>query len=50
MEGYKYFSFQTIIKIEGTDKIGIIRDVGRILSEEMNINIKSFHLESKRYI
>lgn len=44
------FSFQTIIKIEGTDKIGIIRDVSRILSEEMNINIKSFHLESKKDI
>jgi len=44
------FSFQTIIKIEGTDKIGIIRDVSKVLSEEMSINIKTFHLESKKDI
>lgn len=32
------------IKITGIDKIGLINDVTRIISSNMNLNIKSFHL------
>ncbi len=39
--------FLASIKINGIDKIGIIRDVSRVISEELNVNIRTFHLESK---
>ena len=34
------------IKITGIDKIGLINDVTRMISSDMNLNIKSFHLDS----
>jgi GTP diphosphokinase / guanosine-3',5'-bis(diphosphate) 3'-diphosphatase len=34
------------IKITGIDKIGLINDVTRIISSDMNLNIKSFHLDA----
>jgi len=39
--------FQASIKINGIDKMGIIRDVSRVISEELNVNIRTFQLESK---
>lgn len=39
--------FLASIKIIGNDKIGIIRDVSKTISEELNVNIRSFHLEGK---
>jgi GTP pyrophosphokinase len=43
-------SFFVTLKLTGIDKIGIIRDVSRAISEELNVNIRSFHLESKNNI
>jgi (p)ppGpp synthase/HD superfamily hydrolase len=34
------------IKITGIDKIGLINDVTRMISSDMNLNIKSFHLDA----
>jgi GTP pyrophosphokinase len=38
--------FLTGIKINGIDKQGFINDVIKIITEDLKINIKSFHLES----
>ena len=40
-------SFLAGIKITGLDKIGMINDISRIISSELSLNIKSFHLEAK---
>lgn len=40
-------SFLTGIKITGLDKMGLINDITKIISSELNLNIKSFHLEAK---
>jgi len=40
-------TFKTAMQISGIDKIGILRDISRILSEENNLNINSIFLESK---
>jgi len=40
-------SFLAGIKISGLDKLGMIRDISKIISNELNLNIKSFHLEAK---
>jgi GTP diphosphokinase / guanosine-3',5'-bis(diphosphate) 3'-diphosphatase len=42
--------FLASIKLTGIDKIGIIRDVSKVISEELNVNIRTFHLESKEDI
>jgi len=39
--------FLASIKIQGIDKMGIIKDVSRVISEELNVNIRTFLLESK---
>jgi len=38
--------FPVGIKITGIDKVGLINDVTRVISSDMNLNIKSFHLDS----
>ncbi|MCX6247441.1 MAG: RelA/SpoT family protein [Bacteroidetes bacterium] len=40
-------SFLAGIKISGLDKLGMINDISRIISNDLNLNIKSFHLEAK---
>lgn len=40
-------SFLTGIKISGIDKQGLINEITRIISSELNLNIKSFHLDAK---
>ena len=40
-------SFIAGIKILSLDKIGLIKDIVNIISSELNLKIKSFHLESK---
>lgn len=40
-------SFLARIKISGLDKLGMINDISKIISNELNLNIKSFHLEAK---
>ncbi|MGE5425460.1 MAG: RelA/SpoT family protein [Syntrophothermus sp.] len=40
-------SFLTGIKITGLDKMGLISDITKIISSELNLNIKSFRLEAK---
>ncbi len=39
-------SYQTEIRVSGMDKIGLINEITRIISSEMNLNIKSFHIEA----
>jgi len=39
--------FLTGIKISGMDKQGFINDMIKIITEDLKINIKSFHLESE---
>lgn len=39
-------SFLTGIQIFGMDKIGVVRDISKIISEELTLNIRSFNLES----
>ncbi|OFY09310.1 MAG: RelA/SpoT family protein [Bacteroidetes bacterium GWF2_43_63] len=43
----KLITFKTAIQVSGMDKIGILRDISRLLSEENNLNISSIFLESK---
>lgn len=38
--------FKTGIQITGIDKQGIVRDISKIVSGELNLNISAFHLES----
>ncbi|MBN2175974.1 MAG: bifunctional (p)ppGpp synthetase/guanosine-3',5'-bis(diphosphate) 3'-pyrophosphohydrolase [Bacteroidales bacterium] len=38
--------FLTGLKINGTDKKGFINDIVKIITESLQLNIKSFHLES----
>lgn len=40
-------SFLTGIKITGIDKLGLINEITRIISNELNLNIKSFRLEAR---
>lgn len=43
----KQITFKTAVHLSGIDKIGILRDISRILSEENNLNISSIVLETK---
>lgn len=38
--------FKTGIRLNGTDKKGIVRDISRLISEELSLNIRSFKLET----
>jgi guanosine-3',5'-bis(diphosphate) 3'-pyrophosphohydrolase len=40
-------SFLTGIRITGIDKVGMINELTRIISSELNLNIKSFHIEAQ---
>jgi GTP pyrophosphokinase len=40
-------SFLTGIKIIGMDKMGMINELTKIISAELNLNIKSFHIEAR---
>ncbi|MFH1161040.1 MAG: RelA/SpoT family protein [bacterium] len=40
-------SFLTGIRLTGIDKIGMLADISRIISSELNLNMKSFLLEEK---
>lgn len=39
-------SFRTRIKITGIDRQGLINEITRIISNELNLNIQAFHLEA----
>jgi len=39
-------SYLAIIKVTGIDKIGLINEITSIISSELNLNIKSFHIEA----
>jgi GTP pyrophosphokinase len=47
---YNSFSFLAEIKITGIDKLGLINEITRIISNVMNLNIKSFHIEAENGI
>ncbi|MCX7696980.1 MAG: RelA/SpoT family protein [Bacteroidales bacterium] len=38
--------FKTFIAVEGIDRIGILRDISRIISEENNLNIRALNIEA----
>ncbi|MEI6898887.1 MAG: ACT domain-containing protein [Bacteroidota bacterium] len=38
-------SFLTGIKLSGIDRIGMINDISRIISSDLNINIQYFHMD-----
>jgi len=40
-------SFLTDIKVTGIDKKGMINEITRIISNEMNLNIKAFHIDAE---
>jgi len=42
--------FLTGIKIAGIDKKGIVKDISRIISEDLNLNIRSINLQSSEGI
>jgi GTP pyrophosphokinase len=44
---HEAISFLTDIKITGIDKKGLINEITRIISNEMNLNIKSFHIDAE---
>ncbi len=39
-------SYLTEIKVTGIDKLGLINEITRTISSELNLNIKSFHIEA----
>lgn len=43
-------TFLTGIKISGIDKKGIVKDISRVISEDLNLNIRSFNLQSSEGI
>lgn len=43
-------SFLVEIKITGLDKVGLINEITRIISNDLNLNIKSFHIEANQGI
>ena len=44
---HESISFLTDIKVAGIDKKGMINEITRIISNEMNLNIKSFHIDAE---
>ena len=40
-------SFLTEIKVTGIDRKGLINEISRIISNDLNLNIKSFHIEAE---
>jgi GTP pyrophosphokinase len=43
-------TFLTGIRINGIDKKGIVKDISRVISEDLNLNIRSFNLQSSEGI
>jgi len=43
-------TFLTGIKISGIDKKGIVKDISRVISEDLSLNIRSFNLQSSEGI
>jgi len=42
--------FQVAINIEGVDRVGLVNDVTRIISNQMQVNINSISINSKHHI
>jgi GTP pyrophosphokinase len=40
-------SYQTLIRITGDDRLGILNDITKIISGELNINVLSINIESR---
>jgi GTP pyrophosphokinase len=45
-ENLESISFVTEIKVIGIDRQGLINEITRILSNDLNLNIKSFHIDA----
>ncbi|MFZ4413372.1 MAG: RelA/SpoT family protein [Bacteroidales bacterium] len=43
-------TFLTGIEIKGIDKRGVVKDISRIISEDLNLNIRSFNIQSSEGI
>jgi len=46
----EFISFLTSIRINGIDKIGLINEITRIISNEMNLNIQAFSIQADKGI
>lgn len=43
---HKILSFLTSVSIRGIDRIGIVAELTKVISEELNVNIRMLHIES----
>lgn len=43
---HKMLSFLARIEVKGMDRIGIINEITKVISEELMVNIRKFHIES----
>jgi len=43
---HKILSFLTSVSIRGIDRIGIVSELTKVISEELNVNIRKLHIES----
>ncbi|MCC8089733.1 MAG: RelA/SpoT family protein [Rikenellaceae bacterium] len=44
--GFKAISFLTHVEVRGIDRMGIMLDMAKLISEEMNVNIRELKLQS----
>ena len=49
---HKILSFLTSIEIRGIDRIGIVAELTKVISDELNVNIRKLHIDSheKEYV
>ncbi|SDC25636.1 RelA/SpoT family protein [Williamwhitmania taraxaci] len=43
---HKILSFLTSVSIRGIDRIGIVSELTKVISEELNVNIRKLHIDS----
>ncbi|MCX6258674.1 MAG: GTP pyrophosphokinase, partial [Bacteroidia bacterium] len=43
---HKIMSFLAKIRIDGLDRIGVVNDISRIISDELNVNMRAINIES----
>lgn len=44
---HKKMSFSSTIEIRGTDNVGVLREIARIVSDEFSVNMNMIHFETK---
>lgn len=43
---HKLMSFLSRIELRGIDRIGIVSDIGKLISDQLNVNMRRFNIES----